>query len=195
MFGSSRNTILATGLACILALGTMGCSVSSESKTTTEVSTTDEDGTTTTTTTETTSSTSSDEGTSSETTTETTTVIDMSEWTDAWMGDSDKGFKVFYAQSPTDSAEAQALIAVYKPETKEIVKCLGTFTVPKEGWLLVEDAGNSDTFQFGISDETSAGAKLDLGDEFGIADVKPTPFDEFIQELRAVDVNHTVISE
>lgn len=190
MFGPSKNTVVSAGLVCILALGALGCSASVESSTKIEVSTTDENGTTTTTTTESTSGVSTEDGATSTTTTQTSTVVDLDGWSAAWKGDTNKGFTAYYAQAPEESD--QALIAVYDPKTEEITSCIGSYTMLDKNVLVITDAGSGKTFQFTILEETSNGAKLDLGDEFGIADTKPVSFADFAEELRAIDVNHVV---
>lgn len=191
MFGSSRNVILSTGLACVLALGAMGCSASVESTSTTEVSTTDEDGTTTTTTTETKTGADTENGVTNESSTESSVVISLSEWEDGWIGNSDKGYKVFYAQAP--SGTKQALLVIQDPNTQELYSFLGNYEVPQQGVVAITDAGAGNKATVVASDETAEGVTLDLGSDFGKAECKTTPFDEFIAELKKVDTEHQVL--
>lgn len=192
MFGSSRNVILSTGLACVLALGAMGCSASVETTTKTEISTTDEEGTTTTTTTESTTGASTEDGVTSETTTETSTTFNISEWEDGWIGESDKGYKIFYAQAPQGTT--QAMVVMQNLETNELLSIMGEYTVPDEGVVALTSAsGNGDNATIVVTNQTAEGATFDIGSEFGKTDAKKVPFAEFLDELRAADPNHEVL--
>jgi hypothetical protein len=58
-------------------------------------------------------------------------VIDISSWTDAWIGQTDNGQTMFYAQSPDGGA--QGVFAVYDPQTTQIIGVVGDNTTTEEG--------------------------------------------------------------
>lgn len=191
MIKRRKNVIVSASLACLLAVGTLGCSMSSESSSKAEVSVTDEDGTTTTTTSETSTSASTDDGVTTESSTTTSKTIDANDWTDAWMGSSDKGYDVYYAQAPQGTA--QAMIVVYNPETQELISVVGSYEVPEQGVVVITDVADENvSFQLTAEEETEDGAVLDLGDEFGIATLDVCTMDELIDAVQKVDVNGEV---
>lgn len=174
---------LVAGLACTVMLG--ACSMSSE--TTTEISTTTDGKTTTTTTT-----TTSENGGASETTTDTSITIDLNDWTDAWMGSSDAGYDVFYAQAPEGTP--QALLVIYDPNSETIESWLGDYEVPEQGYVVITDAGNGSSFGLTAVEEDAEHAILDLGEEYGMADLDVCEFPDFIQAIRQIDVNNQVLN-
>ena len=96
----SKSIVAAAGKPSIIRrLVPARCSVSSssESSSTLETSVTDEQGNTTTT-----KTTTDSDG---NTTTETTKTLSIGDWVDEWMGKTDKGYEVYYAQAP-DATEA-----------------------------------------------------------------------------------------
>lgn len=187
----SRNVILSTGLACVLALGTLGCSMSSESTTTTEVSVTDEEGVTTTTTSESTTSSSSDGEATSESSTTTTKTIDMNEWVDAWMGASDTGYNAYYAQAPAGTN--QAMIVVYNAETGDFISVVGDYEVPQEGVVKITDMNDEDTsFTLIATEQAEDYIVLDMGTDFGTARLDVCSMGELVDAIKQVDVNGEV---
>lgn len=187
----SRNVILSTGLACVLALGTLGCSMSSESTTTTEVSVTDEEGVTTTTTSESTTSSSSDGETTSESSSSTSKTIDMNEWTDAWMGASDTGYNAYYAQAPAGTN--QAMIVVCNTETGDFLSVVGNYEVPQEGVVKITDM-NDDSISFTLiaTEQADDYIVLDMGTDFGTAKLDVCTMGELVDAVKQVDAKGEV---
>ena len=186
MFKPKKSVVVSAGLACMLVLGTLGCSVSSESTTSTEVSVTDEDGTTTTTKTEASASASSDEGVNADASTTTATTISIADWEAAWAGTSENGYDVYYAQAPEGTN--QALIAVYNPETEELLSVVGGYEMVDENALTITDINDEGlSFTFTILDQGDDYAELDLGEEFGTAKLDLCAMDELIDALKAID--------
>ena len=187
----SRNVILSTGLACVLALGTLGCSVSSESTTTTEVSVTDEEGVTTTTTSESTTSSSSDGETTAESSTNTSKTIDMNEWVDAWMGTSDTGYNAYYAQAPDGTN--QAMIVVCNAETGDFLSVVGNYEVPQEGVVKITDMNDeSISFTLIATEQTEDYIVLDMGSDFGTAKLDVCAMGDLVDAVKQVDVKGEV---
>ena len=187
----SRNVILSTGLACVLALGTLGCSTSTESTTTTEVSVTDEDGVTTTTTSETTTTSSSDEGDSTETTTTTSKTIDINGWVDAWMGTSSTGFNAYYAQAPEGTN--QAMIVVFNPDTEEFLSVIGNYEVLEQGVVKITDVADENiSFTIIATEQTEDHVTLDLGPDYGTAQLDTCAMDELVDAIKQVDTEGVV---
>ena len=174
--------VVAAGLACTVLLG--GCSTSSE--TTTEVSTT-VDGKTTTTTTGTTS----EDGGAAETAANTSVTLDINDWTDSWMGHSDVGYDVFYAQAPEGTQ--RAFLMIYDPDSETLESWVGDYEVPEEGYVLITDAGNGAGFGFTVVEQDEGHVALDLGEEYGVAELDTCDFGDFIDTIRQVDVHHQVI--
>lgn len=170
---------LAAGLACAVALA--GCSVSSESTTETEVSTTT-DGKT-----ETTTTTTTEADGEQETTSETNVTLDINDWTDAWAGASDAGFDVYYAQAPEGTA--QAFLVIYDPESETLETWVGDYEVPEDGFVELTDAGNGAGFAFAVVEQDESSVTLDLGEEYGIAELSACDIDEALDAISEVDVN------
>lgn len=182
MYKLSKRTIVSAGLAGILVIGTCACSSSVETKTEVSTETTNEDGTTTTESTKTTT-----ENGSTTTETSSSVTVDINSWTDAWKGDTENGKTVFYAESP--SGTSQALIAIYDPETKELVThYIGEATKDDNAIIIKNADGSGDGFAFGIESQNDDGtAVLDLGEKYGKATVKRVDKDAFIADLKAAD--------
>ena len=188
---AAKNIMVAAGLAGILAVGTCGCSASSESSTTVTTSGTHEDGTTEETTTTTTTTTDS-EGTSTETTTQESVTIDITDWTSGWIGDSDTGYHILYAEDPENGA--QALLVIADPESGEYLHFVGKNT-NEDGVVTITDVGNGDYFTYGIGEQNSDGAaELLLGDTYGTAQLTQVDIDTFIDELQNVDTDGVIVS-
>ncbi len=88
--------------------------------------------------------------------------VDVSSWTDAWMGVSDKGETFYYAESPDGS---QGAMLVYEPSTNQYVSYVGDTSTPQEGYVRITDIQSGNALQF----EVTAGDKegnvvIDLGD-------------------------------
>ncbi len=183
---NAAHAIVCAGLAGIIALGTCGCSTSKETTVTTEV--TDEDGKTHTTKTTTTEK----DGEVESTTTESTT-IDVSDWEDAWYGEATKGHEVYYAESPDGGKKG--MLVIYNPETETLESWVGDNTGDADGtYVTTTDAVNGSSFTFGINSLDEDGdLQLDMGDEYGTADLSLVEMDELLDMIAEVDVNGQVI--
>jgi hypothetical protein len=183
-----KNRIVAAGLASILALGSFACSATSTSTTEVSTSTTDADGNTTTTTTKT---------ENGETTTETKTeaatdnVIDVSTWKNAWMGKSSTGYDVYYAES--NEGESDSMLVVRNADKNEAESFIGKAT-SKEQNVITIDAPNA-TFTFGIEGATEGeeSVTLNLGEQYGTAELKRCTIDDLLSAIRAFDTNHDIL--
>ena len=179
----SNNIIVATGLACALVFGACGCSVSSssESTSTVETSVTDENGDTTTTTT-----TVGSDGT---TTTETVKRLEIGEWTDAWMGSTDKGYDVFYAESLDGS---QAFLVLHSESDTDWF--IGDTENPEEGLVTVFGQDASFTFQIKEADTGYDKLTLWFGDDYGTATLTRCNLDELVEGVHEFDPDGKILS-
>ena len=189
---SKHNAVVAAGLTAILSLGVTGCSFSSSHESSSSVSTsvTDENGVT-----ETTETTTTDTDGNVETTTTTNKIIDISDWTDAWIGQTDAGQTMFYAQSPDGGA--QGVFAVYDPETDEVMGVVGDNSVNEEGdevTCVDADSGKSVDMVIREQDDDNT-LVINVGEEYGDTVMTPVSMDDFLDELAAVDVNGVVLSQ
>lgn len=187
----NKRLIVSTGLAGILALGVCGCSFSSSSKTEVSTSSTDEGGTTTTTTT--TTETSTEDGTS--TTTETTTTsdsdrMDMSEWTNYWMGTSTAGYDVYYSESPSGE---EAFLVLRNAEKNDLLSYIGSVESPEENVYTIKGAEHMFTFVVEDVDKNADNLTFNLGDDCGTVEVKRCTVDEFVDAIHEFDTNGDLI--
>lgn len=184
-----RHFIVAAGLATILTLGCCSCSASHESTTTVSTEFTSEDGTTDSTTTTTT-----EKDGEVETTTEDETIIDVADWEDAWMGETTRGYQVFFAQSPDGGA--QGMLVIYDPETETLEAFVGENTTDEEGtYVTTTDAANGSSFTMGIIEQDEEGnLVLDMSDDYGQATLEPCGMDTLLEAVQEIDVNGTVIA-
>lgn len=151
---------LAASAALVTTLGLTACggssssasSSSSSSSSTTSESTATES---TTSSTETTTTTSSSASSSDK--------VDVSSWTDAWMGVSDKGETFYYAESPDGS---QGAMLVYEPSSNQYVSFVGNTSAPQEGYVRIDDIQSGNALQFEVTAGDDDGSVvIDLGDQ------------------------------
>lgn len=186
---NATRAAVCVGLAGVIALGTCGCSVSSESETAISTEVTDEDGTT-----RTTETTTTEKDGETETTTTESTVIDVADWENAWYGQTAKGHDVYYAQSPDGGS--QGMLVIYDPETETLESWVGNNTSDTEGtYVTTTDAVNGSSFTFGvISLDDDDNLQMDMGDEYGTAELSLVEIDELLEMIAKVDVNGQVIA-
>lgn len=191
MLYSKSRMIVAAGLTAVLSLGVAGCSFSSSHESTSTVSTsvTDENGVT-----ETTETTTTNTDGDVETTTETSKTVDISSWTDAWMGTADGGQQVFFAQSPD---AAQGVFAFYDPATSEIFGVVGNNSVNEDGdEVTTTDIFDGSTVTMVIREQDDDGTVvLNVGAEYGDITLSTVSMDDFIDQLTAVDVNGEILTK
>ena len=181
----SKDIIVAAGLAGILALGTCGCSASSSSSSssTLETSVTDEEGTTTTT-----KTTTDSDG---NTTTETSTRLEMGEWVDAWMGTSDKGYDVFYAQAPDGT---QAFLVLHNEDADDTEVFIGETEFPEEDLVTVYGQESKFTFQIREADEEHDDVTLWCGDDYGTVEIERCDLDDLAEAVHEFDPDGVILS-
>ena len=188
---SKSHAVVAAGLTAILPPGVTGCSFSSSHESTSTVSTsvTDENGVT-----ETTETTTTDNNGDVETNTSTDTIIDISSWTDAWIGTTDAGQTMFYAQSPDGGA--QGVFAIYDPETNEVMGVVGDNTTNEAGdEVECVDAYSGKSVDMVIREQNDDNTLvINVGAEYGDTTMSPVSMDDFLDQLAAVDVNNVVLS-
>ena len=187
---SKLRAVAAAGLAAVLTLGVTGCSCSSESTSTVSTSVTDENGVT-----ETTETTTTNTDGEVETSTTTNMVIDISSWTDAWIGQTDNGQTMFYAQSPDGGA--QGVFAVYDPQTTQIIGVVGDNTTTEEGdEVTCTDVYSGDTVTMVIREHDDDNTLvINVGEEYGDTTLSPVTMDEFLSELSSVDLNGDILTK
>ncbi|MBP3892662.1 MAG: hypothetical protein J6D34_01315 [Atopobiaceae bacterium] len=180
----SNNIIAATGLACILVFGACGCSFSStsESTSTVETSVTDEEGNTTTTKTTT--------GSDGTTTTETTESLAIGEWTDAWIGSTEEGYDVYYAQSPDGT---QAFLVLHNESKNDIDSFIGNTENPEEDIVTVYGQNEKFTFQVVETGDNLDSLTLWFGDDYGTASMTRCSLDELVAGVREFDAEGNII--
>lgn len=187
-----KNRIVAAGLASILALGSFACTATSTSTTEVSTSTTDADGNTTTTTTKTENGeTTTETKTEAATSATTDNVIDVSAWKNAWMGKSSTGYDVYYAES--NEGESDSMLVVRNADKNEAESFIGKAT-SKEQNVITIDAPNA-TFTFGIEGATEGeeSVTLNLGEQYGTAELKRCTIDDLLSAIRAFDTNHDIL--
>lgn len=87
--------------------------------------------------------------------------VDVSSWTSAWMGASDKGETFYYAESPDAS---QGAMLVYDPSTNKYVSYVGAISQPEEGYVRITDIQSGNALQFEVTAGDDEGVVIDLGD-------------------------------
>lgn len=180
----SYKSLAAAGLVCILAFGTCACSFSSsaESTSTLETSVTDEEGNTTTTTT-----TTSSDGT---TKTETVKRLEIGEWTDAWMGTTDKDYDVYYAQSPKGD---QAFLVLHNEDKNDTEVFIGDTEVPQEGMFTVHGQDANFTFSIEEADEEHDNVTLWFGDDYGTVKLTRCTLEELAEGVHEFDTDGKIL--
>lgn len=180
----SRSIVAAAGLACILAFGTCGCSVSSssESSSTLETSVTDEQGNTTTT-----KTTTDSDG---NTTTETTKTLSIGDWVDEWMGTTDKSYEVYYAQAPDAT---QAFLVLHSESAGDTEVFIGDSESPEEGLVTVYGEDAKFTFQVVEADEDHDNVTLWFDDDYGTAEVKRCTLEDMAAGIHKFDAEGKIL--
>lgn len=188
---SKSHAVVAAGLTAVLSLGITGCSFSSshESTSTLSTSVTDENGVT-----ETTETTTTDNNGEVETTTSTDTTIDISSWEAAWIGTTDAGQTMFFAQSPDAS---QGVFAIYDPSTDETMGVVGDRDdTDEDDEVSYTDATSGKSVDIVIREQNDDGtAVINVGEEYGDTTLDPVSIDDFLDQLSAVDVNGEVLTK
>jgi hypothetical protein len=188
-----KNRIVAAGLASILALGSFACTATSTSTTEVSTSTTDADGNTTTTTTKTENGeTTTETKTEAATSATTDDVIDVSTWKNAWMGKSSTGYDVYYAES--NEGESDSMLVVRNADKNEAESFIGKATSKEQNVITIDTPTH--TFTFGIEGATEGeeSVTLDLGEQYGTAELKRCSIDDILSAIRAFDTNHDILA-
>ena len=110
--------------------------------------------------------------------------VDVSSWTDAWMGVSDKGETFYYAESPDGT---QGAMLVYDPSTNKYVSYVGSTSQPAEHYVRITDIQSGNALQFEVTAADEAGnVVIDLG-ELGKAVLAKCDISEVMKCFQTID--------
>lgn len=101
---------------------------------------------------------------------------------------------MYYAESPDGGKKG--MLVIYNPETETLESWVGDNTGDADGaYVTTTDAVNGSSFTFGINSLDEDGdLQLDMGDEYGTADLSLVEMDELLDMIAEVDVNGQVIA-
>ena len=110
--------------------------------------------------------------------------VNVSTWTDAWMGVSDKGETFYYAESPDGT---QGAMVVYDPSTNDYVSFVGNTSNPQEGYVRIDDVKSGLSLQFEVTAGDEEGnVVIDLGEQ-GNAVLAKCAIDEVMKCFQDID--------
>ena len=110
--------------------------------------------------------------------------VDISSWTNAWMGVSDKGETFYYAESPDGS---QGAMVVYDPSTNNYVSFVGNTSTPQDGYVRIDDIQSGNALQFEVTAADKEGdVVIDLGDQ-GNAVLAKCEISEVLDCIKKID--------